>query len=61
MRRKNQRDKDVESTPVPKRIGWDVWRIAASERFSSSLIEIESQWTLVDVATAHDILDLYGV
>lgn len=44
---------------VPGRIEWEVWRIVASNRMSVSLFEIETQWTILDLAIAHDVLDLY--
>jgi len=43
---------------IPACIEWETWRIVASERFAVSLVEVETQWTLKDVAQAHDILDL---
>jgi hypothetical protein len=37
-----------------------LWRIVASERFSASLTEIEERWSMCDVLTAHQVLDLYA-
>lgn len=34
-----------------------IWKIVSSEAFHVSLVEVESQWTLLDVLKAHDILD----
>jgi len=36
-----------------------IHRIAASKRYSSSLIEIQSQWSLDDVMDAIKMLDMY--
>lgn len=47
------------SIRIPPHIDWQTWRIAASPRFSSSLVEIETQWTMTDVHDAHDVLDIY--
>ena len=33
--------------------------MVSSPRLSASLIEIETEWTMVDVLDAHDVLDLY--
>ena len=38
-------------------MNWWVQRIAASERYSSSLIEIQTQWSLADIYEAHMTLD----
>jgi hypothetical protein len=44
---------------VPAHIDWDIHRIAASERYSASLTEIQIQWSVEDLYEAHDVLDLY--
>ena len=43
---------------IPEHIDWDIHRIAISERYKSSLIEIETLWSLDDLLDAHDILDV---
>jgi hypothetical protein len=35
-----------------------LWRLVLSPRISSGLIEIQTQWTLEDVAAAHLALDV---
>lgn len=37
---------------------WDLWRVVASERLSSTLIEIETDWTLADLCRANLALDV---
>jgi len=40
-------------------VDWWVHRIAASERYSSGLIEIQTQWSLDDLLDAWLVLDAY--
>lgn len=42
---------------LPEGVDWWVHRIAASERYSASLVEIETQWSMVDLQTAHYVED----
>jgi len=42
---------------LPEGIDWWIHRIAASERYSASLIEIQTLWSMVDVQTAHYVED----
>jgi hypothetical protein len=44
---------------VPEHLDWQIWRIAAADRFSASLNEIEERWSLSDVLDAHEVLDMY--
>ena len=48
-----------ESTPIPDFIDWNVHRIASSNRYSSSLKEVEEDWSIDDVWDANVVLDLY--
>ena len=43
---------------IPESFDWSLWRIAGAERFSSGLIEIETEWTIADVELAHIALDI---
>jgi hypothetical protein len=36
-----------------------LWRVVGSERFSATLIEIESSWTMADVERANLALDIF--
>lgn len=36
-----------------------IWRVATSERFSDSLVDIKERWSLNDLMGAHDALDMY--
>ena len=42
---------------LPEGVDWWVHRIAASERYSASLIEIETQWSMADVEAANCVED----
>jgi len=50
---------DGEELKLPKGLDWNIHRIAASEHYSSSLIEIQTQWTLADIARAHQTLNAF--
>lgn len=45
------------SLALPDGIDWWIHRIAASERYSASLIEIETMWSMADVQAAHYVED----
>lgn len=36
-----------------------IHRVASSERYSSGLIEIQRDWSLIDVLDANQVLDVY--
>jgi hypothetical protein len=36
-----------------------LWRVASSDRIHASLDEIETRWSILDLWTAHKVLDLY--
>lgn len=44
---------------IPEQVDWDIHRIASSKFYSSSLVEIETQWTICDVWDANRVLDVY--
>lgn len=44
---------------MPEHVDWLVHRIAASDRYSSGLHEIETQWSIEDLLDAHQVLDIY--
>ena len=50
---------DRISIPVPDRVDWDIHRIATSRHYSTSLVEIQTEWSLDDLYEAHDVLDMY--
>lgn len=44
---------------MPKDVCWLIHRVATSKRYSSGLIEIQTQWSLDDVMDAIEVLDMY--
>lgn len=40
---------------------WIIHRIASSEKYSSSLREIEEDWSLKDLMDANEVLDIYAL
>lgn len=36
-----------------------MWRVVTSDRIQASLKEVEQDWTLCDLLSAHDMLDMY--
>lgn len=44
---------------MPKEVCWLIHRVATSRRYSSSLMEIQQQWSLDDVMDAIEVLDMY--
>ncbi len=44
---------------IPPNIRWEVHRVATSQKYMSSLIEIQTQWSLDDVCDAHAVLDAF--
>ncbi len=49
---------DGDGIPIPEYIDWNIHRIASSQRYSSSLIEIENEWTIDEVWDANEVLDI---
>lgn len=47
--------------PVPDRVDWWIHRVATSGKYASSLIEIQTQWSLDDLLDSIMILDMYDV
>lgn len=45
--------------PISEEVDWFFHRIAASKRYSSGLHEIRTQWSLIDLLDAHEVLDAY--
>jgi hypothetical protein len=45
---------------MPPDIPWAVHRICTSPQYRSSLIEIEREWSVDDVADAHQALDYFA-
>ena len=50
--------KGYVTVKIPDEINWEVWRIVSSERYSASLVEVETLWSLDDLLDAHMVLDL---
>ena len=48
-----------DGTKIPEHIDWNAHRIASSQRYSTSLKEIEWEWSIDDVWDANEVLDLY--
>jgi len=44
---------------LPDAVDWEIHRVASSPRYSSSLEEIESRWSIVDLWDANRVLDAY--
>ena len=45
---------------MPEKVNWPIHRILTSGIYTAtSLVEIESMWTIFDVASAHQIIDLF--
>ena len=53
--------KGGRTAPLPEDVDWWIHRIASSTKYSSGLIEIQTQWSLLDVLDAHQVLDVYAV
>jgi hypothetical protein len=48
-----------ESRVVPPDIPWVVHRIVTSKHYRASLVEVQRQWSIDDVADAHQVLDYF--
>jgi hypothetical protein len=44
---------------IPIEVNWFIHRIATSQNYHASLIEIQAQWSIDDGLDAHEILDCY--
>jgi hypothetical protein len=44
---------------VPEGIDWEVWRVVSSTRFSVSLEEVETRWSMLDLWDANRVLDMF--
>ena len=44
---------------IPQNIRWEVHRVATNQKYTSSLIEIQTQWSIDDVLDAHAVLDTF--
>lgn len=53
-----RRHRGEVSLPVPENIDWFIWRVLTAECLSVTLTELKTTWTLLDLADAHDALDL---
>lgn len=49
--------RDAQGLALPDEVDWQIHRIASSEYYSSSLIEIQTQWSLEDLLDATIVLD----
>lgn len=49
------------SVDTPKDVCWPIHRVATSERYCSSLLEVQTQWSLDDLMDAIEVLDMYDV
>ena len=48
----------VVDIPAHLKDEWTIWRVASSNKFSDSLIDIETLWSLDDLCDANDVLDV---
>lgn len=44
--------------PVPEGLDWYIWRVLTSDKLHVTLTELKTSWSLLDLAEAHDALDV---
>lgn len=49
------------SVDVPAAVCWPIHRVATSQRYGASLLEIQTLWSLDDLMDAIEVLDMYAV
>ena len=57
--RKPRSGADSVTVNIPAGLDWFVWRVLTHERNRASLAEVENEWSLDDLLTAHLAFDVH--